>query len=371
MICRRVACALALGLVTVAPSASAHSPSEAYLSIEIDEDQIGARLDVPVRDLDVPLALDSDGDGAITWGELVSRERQLASYIRDRLLFSIGAEPCTSSIGVMGLVQLSTGPHWSTSISVGCPRSIDRVTLRYRLLVETDAMHRGVVRVHGAETRTHIAHHDEPIEIAAGTKTSLGEFMHEGVWHIWHGTDHVLFLVCLILPAVYAPGGRVRASVAPAWSALSWREVVADVFSVVTAFTIAHSLTLVISAAGFVTLPSRYVETAIALSVVAAAVNNLVRLVDARWTVAFALGLLHGFGFSSVLLDLGLSSQELMRPLLGFNLGVELGQLVIVLAVLPVLFLIRTTIIYRVLLWGGSAAIAVIAAVWSFQRFSS
>jgi hypothetical protein len=153
------------------------------------------------------------------------------------------------------------------------------------------------------------------------------------------------------------------------WRRESATEVAREVFEIVTAFTLAHSITLVISAVGLVTLPSRFVETAIALSVVAAALNNLVRAVDARWAVAFALGLLHGFGFSSVLVDLGLPSHELIGTLLGFNLGVELGQAGIVLAVLPILFAIRKTLAYKALLFGGSGAVALIAMIWTYQRF--
>ena len=122
------------------------------------------------------------------------------------------------------------------------------------------------------------------------------------------------------------------------------------------------------SAVGLGSLPSCFVETAIALSVVAAALNNLLRTIDARWAVAFALGLLHGFGFSSVLIDLGLPSQELIGALLGFNVGVELGQAAIVLVAIPVLFLIRRTLAYQALLWAGSASVVLVASVWSYQR---
>ena len=172
----------------------------------------------------------------------------------------------------------------------------------------------------------------------------------------------MLFLVCLILPVgVPAPHQR--------WKRDSLRDVRKEVFEIVTAFTLAHSITLVISAVGLLRFPSRYVETAIALSVVAAALNNVVRAVDARWAVAFSLGLLHGFGFSSVLIDLGLPSHELIGALLGFNAGVELGQAAIVIALLPLLFLIRRTLAYQALLWAGSSTVALIATVWSYQRW--
>jgi hypothetical protein len=194
-----------------------------------------------------------------------------------------------------------------------------------------------------------------PVSITPGEGTSIRSFVRLGIWHIWMGIDHVLFLLCLILPAV--------------WKRDSLRAAAREVFEIVTAFTLAHSITLVISAVGLVRLPSRYVETAIALSVVAAALNNVVRAVDARWAVAFALGLQHGFGFSSVLIDLGLPSHELIGTLLGFNAGVELGQAAIVVALLPLLFLIRRTLAYQALLWAGSSTVALIAMVWSYQRW--
>jgi hypothetical protein len=226
------------------------------------------------------------------------------------------------------------------------------LNIHYQLLFDIDAQHRGLVHVHG---QTLIARDGSPVTATLGESTSIRSFVRLGVWHIWRGIDHILFLLCLLLPAV--------------WRRESSKEVAREVFEIVTAFTLAHSITLVISAVGLVTLPSRFVETAIALSVVAAALNNLVRAVDARWAVAFVLGLLHGFGFSSVLVDLGLPSHELIGTLLGFNLGVEIGQAAIVIAVLPLLFAIRKTLAYRALLFGGSGAVAVIATIWTYQRF--
>ena len=141
-------------------------------------------------------------------------------------------------------------------------------------------------------------------------------------------------------------------------------------FKIVTAFTVAHSITLSLATLGVVTLPTRLVESAIALSVVAAALNNLDPVVGGRrWVVAFLFGLVHGFGFASVLSDLGLPQGALLLALVGFNLGVEVGQLAIVAAFLPVAFLLRDTAFYRRgVLVGGSALIVLIAAVWLVER---
>ena len=143
-----------------------------------------------------------------------------------------------------------------------------------------------------------------------------------------------------------------------------------DVLRVVTSFTIAHSITLSLAALGFVSLPSRLVESTIAFSVLLAAINNIRPVVaEKRWLVAFLFGLIHGFGFASVLADLGLPQGALALALLGFNLGVECGQLAIVAAFLPLAFAIRRSVFYRrVVLFCGSLAIALVAAVWFTER---
>jgi hypothetical protein len=143
-----------------------------------------------------------------------------------------------------------------------------------------------------------------------------------------------------------------------------------DVARVVTAFTVAHSITLSLATLELVSLPSRAVEAAIAASVLLAALNNLHPVVlGRRWLVAFGFGLIHGFGFASVLAELGLPGDALLLALLAFNLGVELGQLAIVVVFLPLAYALRRSTLYRhVVFTGGSALIAVLAAVWFAER---
>jgi hypothetical protein len=152
--------------------------------------------------------------------------------------------------------------------------------------------------------------------------------------------------------------------------ATRFRDTFWDVFKVATSFTVAHSITLSLAALSVIALPSRLVESTIALSVVLAALNNIWPLVHGRrWTVAFGFGLIHGFGFASVLADLGLPRDVLLLALVGFNVGVELGQLAIIAAFLPVAYAMRGSWAYRRLVFvGGSATIALIAAVWMVER---
>ncbi len=334
-------------IVAVAAPAWAHKPSDAHLALAVDGTRVTGRLDVAVRDLDGALGLDADGNGEITWGELSAAVPRIDAYIRDRLAIA----GCPLELGDAALVDLSDGAYWAQPVTARCASAPSELAITYRLLFDLDAQHRGLVHVGG---QTLIVRDATPAVARLGDTTSVKSFVREGIWHIWMGLDHILFLTCLILPAVFRRN--------------SFRDVSREVFEIVTAFTLAHSITLVISAVGLFRLPSRFVETAIALSVVAAALNNLVRAVDARWAVAFALGLLHGFGFSAVLVDLGLPAHELIGALLGFNVGVELGQAAIVLALLPLLYLSRHTLAYRALLWAGSGTVAIVAAVWSYQR---
>jgi HupE / UreJ protein len=353
-----IAAALAATIAGTAGSAWAHKPSDAHLALAQDGSKVTGRLDIAIRDLDGALQLDN-GDGKITWGELQAAAPRIADYVRSRLEIASARGTCPLALGTAQLVDLSDGAYWSLPLTATCKDTPTELALTYKLLFDLDAQHRGLVHVAG---QTVIVRDGSPVHITLGASTSVASFVREGVWHIWKGIDHILFLLCLVLPAVFQ---RKTAR----WQAAdSMRDVAIEVMETVTAFTLAHSITLVISAVGLIQLPSRFVETAIALSVVAAALNNLFRTIDARWAVAFALGLLHGFGFSSVLIDLGLPSKELIGALLGFNAGVEIGQAAIVLAVIPILFAIRRSLAYQALLWGGSGAVACVAAVWSYQR---
>uniref|UniRef100_UPI0035B22493 HupE/UreJ family protein n=1 Tax=Chitinimonas sp. TaxID=1934313 RepID=UPI0035B22493 len=180
---------------------------------------------------------------------------------------------------------------------------------------------------------------------------------------------HILFLISLLIPAVMIlvpQSGR-----AAGWQpADALKPVLKDAIGIVTAFTVAHSITLCLAALDIVRLPSRLVESAIAVSVLLAALNNLYPLVHRRrWLVTFAFGLIHGFGFASALAELDLGRGSLLASLFGFNLGVELGQLAIVVGFLPLAFWLRQQLLYRrFVLQGGSFAIALISLGWFGER---
>jgi hypothetical protein len=190
------------------------------------------------------------------------------------------------------------------------------------------------------------------------------DFIRLGVWHIWTGIDHILFLLALLLPSVF----RWQSG---AWEVTaSFRATLICVLKIVTAFTVAHSITLSLAALQIVHLNSRLVETVIALSVAFAALNNIFALFpDSGWLIAFSFGFIHGFGFANVLSDLGLARGNLAAPLIGFNGGVELGQLAVVTLFLPFAFKLRTLPLYRVGVFKfGSLLITALAGVWAWER---
>ena len=219
----------------------------------------------------------------------------------------------------------------------------------------------------GDAATTAIASPSAPVvRTGTGSRRPFLDFLREGVHHIWVGYDHLAFLLSLLLAAVLVRERR-------AWRpAPRMRGALLHIAGIVTAFTLAHSITLSAAALGWVTPASRWVEAAIAASVLLAALNNLRPVVVRRaWMVAFGFGLVHGFGFAGALSELGLPAGARVPALLGFNLGVELGQLAVVAIVLPILFLLRRRRWYaRFVVPAVSLGIAALAAWWLLQRLA-
>jgi hypothetical protein len=143
-----------------------------------------------------------------------------------------------------------------------------------------------------------------------------------------------------------------------------------EIFKIVTAFTLAHSITLSLAVLGFVSLPTHWVESIIAASILIAALHNLYPVIHSRlWIMTFICGLVHGLGFASVLIDFGLPGKSLALALAGFNMGVEIGQIVIVGVFTPLAFLLRRSWFYqRFILDFGSLVIAFVALIWLIER---
>ena len=360
---------LLLAVVLFPAHALAHKASDAYLTIERSGATLAGRLDVALRDLDNAIGLDDNGDGDITWGEVRLRADAIAAYVLPRLAVSSGGTQCALAASDLRIDTHTDGAYAVLTLAGACPGRAPTLSLDYRLFEGIDPQHRGLLNfVDEGRSHSVVFTADAPRRVVGGDNArplaQFATYVHEGVFHIWTGFDHVLFLLSLLLPAVLVRrDGR--------WAAAdSLRVATQDVVKVVTAFTLAHSITLTLAACSIVELPSRWVESAIALSVVLAALNNLYPIVaSGRWIAAFGFGLLHGFGFAGALQDLGLPAGSLALSLAGFNLGVEAGQLAVVLVFLPLAFLSRSTWAYRRLVFGGGSLVtAAIASVWLVER---
>ncbi len=349
--------------------AHAHKPSDSYLTLERSGTRLDGRWDVSLRDLDYLLGLDANHDGELTWGEVRTRQEEIGRRVLAGLRLRSASRPCALVPGKLETVRHSDGAYAVLSFTAACEDLSRTLEVDYQLFFDRDPQHRGLLRVEGAgATRTAIfSSAERHLQLELGSSDRSAQFagiVAEGVHHIWTGYDHLLFLIALLLPSVLVRReGR--------WIPLpSFRPAFFDVLKIVSAFTLAHSLTLSLAALHLATLPSRFIESAIAASVVLAALNNLIPVLGKdRWVAAFALGLLHGFGFSAVLGELGLAPAQWILHLFGFNLGVELGQLAVVGTLFPLAYLLRRSTVYpKLILGGGSLVALVIACGWFVER---
>ncbi len=298
-----------------AASAAAHVTSTGLATLDVDGGQLVYRLTVVATDVDDQggrlLAEAADGDRAAA--------ERVAGFLRDYARFSIAGEPCQP--GRIAVRGSSAGDGKVVlEMALSCPKPAGALAIRddwpevlgahFQTVLSVRQPGRPSVEFAFLEDRRAAT-----LDLAAATGTGWGSFVAMGVEHILGGIDHLLFLLALL------------ALSRGVWSTAK----------IVTAFTVAHSVTLSLAALGLVDVPSRIVEPLIAASIVWVAVENLVAPagVGRRWLIAALFGLVHGLGFASALTELELTREALVRALIGFNVGVELGQLAFVVVVMP------------------------------------
>ena len=358
-----------LGTLFSVSCVEAHSQSYGFLRATVHDNHVSGRVELAVRDLDLAHALDADGDGKVTWGELRKREPELASLVLRKISIGPANAPCDLVPGAIAIDSRGGENYAIFPFTGACEVLGGQVRVGYDLMFGSDAQHRGLVDVsRGSIGRSTVMTPETRVAVldleSDNRLDVVRSFMSHGVHHIWTGFDHMLFLVTLLLSAVVMRSGKMWQAVGSFGSA-AWATT-----RVVTAFTFAHSITLSAAAFSIVELPSRLVESVIAISVAVAAINNIFPVVSRRlWIAAFAFGLMHGFGFAGALTDLGLPPTRKLVALFAFNVGVEFGQLAVVAALLPILFLMRRSVTYtRIALPAGSAMIMVIGFLWFVQR---
>lgn len=393
-------------LLFLSATVLAHKASDAYLTLHTDPQNpqiLDGQWDIALRDLDHAIGLDGNGDGAITWGEVQAREADIASYALARLSVDSDGIQCALKPSRQLIDTHTDGAYDVLYFSADCDKEIpNTVGISYHLFFDIDPTHRGIITLHNDNhTTSAVLSPNQPhTQLSLNTPNrwrQFKSFVYDGIWHIWTGYDHILFLLSLLLPSVlvrqdrnrgHAPrlySGRKaplsqRGSISLAlergfqsdhWQAApALRPAFVEILKVITAFTISHTCTVTLAVLGIVDLPSRLVESGIALSVILAALNNVYPLINHRlWLVAFSFGLIHGLGFASALSGLSLPPLAMAASIGGFNVGVEVGQESIVLVLMPMAFLMRHTRIYQFYVMRvGSALIMLIACGWLIQR---
>ncbi len=341
-------------LLGVASPASAHPVPFSYLDVQIEPDAINLTLVVHVFDAAHELGVNPP-ELLLDPSVLGPQGDKLVALLRSRLQIAAGG-------------RTLTGGAWSAPEPLPDRQSI-RLHARYQTggapgsvtvtatLFPYDRAHQTFLNFYedGALTSQAILDGNHPqLEYFTGSRQGvfavIRKFVPAGIHHILIGPDHLLFLVGLLLL-----GGSFR-----------------RLLLVVSSFTIAHSITLSLAALNLVTPPARVIEPAIALSIVYVGVDNLMvgRGRDVRAWIAFTFGFIHGFGFANVLREMNLPSRALGWSLFSFNLGVEIGQLLVVVLVASALMALRSRneAAGRRLALAGSLAVILMGAFWFVQR---
>ncbi len=358
----------------------AHTLGEGYIFIDVTNSSLSGWVEITLTDLDAALDLDGNGDGKISDEEQLANLERIRDYVFERVAIGDANRDYTLEFTGREVRNVTLSPYLMLHFATNVQQVPDTLQIDYRLLFEVDPRHRGFLVIN-SNGKSGIADTGEGVTLIFSPTnttqelnltrlsawTSFVDFLKHGVWHIWIGFDHVLFLIALILPSVLLRKGTH-------WEPVSeFRQAIWNIVKIVTLFTIAHTITLTLATLDLVRMPGRLVEAVIAASVIIAALNNIFPIIRERigWVV-FAFGLFHGFGFASVLRDLTSNATNLAADLAGFNIGVEIGQIVIILAAFPLLFFIRSKRIYpRLLMPVGSFVIALLALGWLVERVAN
>ena len=360
------------------PNAIAHSPEQSYLYFKIYDRAIETRVEITVKDLNQALGLDLPGKRKAKAEDIAPHLDLIKEYIDDKLTLSQNGQPYTLEyqkydLFKTGFAQFVTFDYRIANL-VEVP---DKFEVYYGVLLDIEPKHKNLVVIeHNWKTGTFQNESGVSLIFTPNSKPQTLDISSASMWrgflavvnlgvlHIWEGIDHILFLVALILPAVL----RRETS---GWQPVpKFRPAFIQIIKIATAFTVAHSITLALATLQIVEIPSRLVESLIAVSIAVAAIDIIYPIFKEKiWLIIFGFGLFHGFGFANVLAELGIVREHALLSLFGFNLGVELGQIVIIAIVFPILYLLRKQKVYtKFILKYSTYFLLLIAFYWLTER---
>lgn len=343
---------LLVSALLFATSAWPHATQLSSARLTLQGRTVDAVIEMDARDLDAVLhTAIAEGTSAVSASAVEAHAAAIRDLVTSRTSLAFdGGVPCRPTPGEVG----SKAGHVTLALRWTCPAGGGELVYAVSLFHDVDPAAKHLVSLDGDAKRLALLSVGTPRAVLASVTGSPGgvawQYLVTGVEHIALGWDHVAFVVAVIL-----------------WGRRPWPLV-----RVVTAFTVAHSITLGLAVLDVVRVPTAPVEILIALSIVyVAAENFFVRDIARRWRLTFLFGLIHGFGFAGALRDFGLPADAVGVALAAFNVGVEVGQIAIVLAGLALL-----TMADRVyggsrdprLVRGVSAVLMVCGLIWTVQR---
>jgi hypothetical protein len=349
----------------------AHQTGNSYLTIRDTEGQLTLELDFIVRDLGYLLQTPGQADTSAPGpDQLQAMQPAITKVINESLAVEMDGEVVPFVFDAQSVVLHNDGLYVRQRFKAPPVDPVVKfVVVRYQFFTENDKLGRAFFKLRlGEEELSSVFDQSNAIQRFAMGETkrwsTIGLFVEEGARHVLAGPDHLLFLLTLLLPGLML--------LHPASTGSQGQGRVAEKFAlkVITAFTVAHSITLAFSVLGWVSLPDRFIESMIALSImVSAALNLQSRFQFNHWKMAFFFGLIHGMGFANGLKELGLSPMYFLETLFAFNVGVELGQVsAVVLVALPVVLVVKSQAGKQALLRWGSVAVFLVALVWLVER---
>lgn len=378
-LCVALSCLLCLLSSALIPSAIAHSTGQSYIYFQIGEDTLSAHVSTPIEDLNEVLELGLPAEKKIQKSDIEPLLDNIIPYIEKHTEITCRPQNCAATFtNQIGINNTSSGQFLQLFYTIdGFQTLPEAVSVKYDVLLVDRPYFTNFILVDNNwrtgtfnEEANILGTYEEvgQIKTLDLTKGSLLKglttIVKLGFTHIIEGIDHVLFIVALLLPAAVRRENGKWKPVDSLSSSLIY------IVKVATAFTIAHSITLALATLQIVDLPSRLVESVIAASIGLAAIDIFYPIFRKRiWLIIFIFGLFHGFGFASVLGELGVTSQNAFLSLLAFNVGIELGQLAIVAVVFPILYLIRKQRFYsHAALKAGALLLGAVSLYWLIER---
>lgn len=344
---------LLIAALLISVSAAGHPESVSYGSFSIGDDGVAAVYRLPMDDMDLLLMLDEDLDGSVSNAELQLASGSIEDYLRKHTTLAASSELELRLDNLDSWLDQDGFPYLEARVSYEQNAPIESLRAKVTVLTDLYPGHRTLAEFTTGNVTNQFVFQGGNFwlagEIEKGANQSASGFVLMGIEHIATGYDHLLFLLGLLLV-----GRGLR-----------------DLVTIVTAFTIGHSITLALAVLQIMNPGAVLVESAIALSIVYVGAENIIaKNVRHRWFLALVFGFVHGFGFASILRDLVGSENAIGWSLFSFNIGVELGQIAIVAVALPPLLLLKKASRHLLIVRIVSTAIVAFGLYWFIERIS-